>query len=225
MKLKNLLKSFIRKSHPAYWNQLRNLQPVCSDFGFHRGTPIDRFYIEHFLKQNQSLIKGNVLEIAENTYSKKFGNGVLSCEVLHYDAKNKNATIIGDLTKPETLPQNKMDCFICTQTLNFIYDFKAAIKGSYQLLKPGGVMLCTVAGLCQVSKYDMDRWGDYWRFTTRSVEQIFRGIFKEVNVKSYGNVLAATALLQGITAEELTTEELLHNDEIYQVVITIVAVK
>ena len=223
---KELLGLLKRKIEPARWHNLRSTKPVSHAFGFDRGTPIDRFYIEEFLKTNQSLIKGNVLEIAESTYSKKFGSNVTSFEVLHYAAKNNNATIIGDLTKTETLPENKIDCFICTQTLNFIYDFKAAIKGSFHLLKPGGVMLCTVAGLCQVSRYDMDRWGDYWRFTTKSIQQSFEEAFgNNVKVTAYGNVLSATALLQGITVEELTREELLFRDDDYQVVITIVATK
>jgi hypothetical protein len=33
-------------------------------------------------------------------------------------------------------------------------------------LKPGGVLLATVSGISQISRYDMYRWGDYWRFTT-----------------------------------------------------------
>lgn len=223
---KEILGLLKRKVQPLNWNNLRSTEPLARDFGHYRGTSIDRFYIEHFLIENKSLIKGDVLEIAGNTYSKKFGTDVKQFEVLHYDAENKNATIVGDLTKPETLPENRMDCFICTQTLNFIYDFKAAIRGSYHLLKPGGVILCTVAGLCQISKYDMDRWGDYWRFTTKSIQIAFEEVFgKDVKINSYGNVLTATALLQGITVEELTKEELLFHDNDYQVLITIVATK
>ncbi len=223
---KEILGLLKRRKQPLSWHNLRSTEPVQRNFGHYRGTSIDRFYIEEFLITNQSLIKGNVLEIAENTYSKKFGGNVASFEVLHYDSKNNNVTIVGDLTKTETLPENRIDCFICTQTLNFIYDFKAAIKGSFHLLKPGGVMLCTVAGLCQVSRYDMDRWGDYWRFTTKSIQQSFEEVFgNNVKVTAYGNVLSATALLQGITVEELTTEELLFCDDDYQVVITIVATK
>ena len=223
---KEILSLLKRKTQPLSWHHLRSLEPVQRNFGHYRGTSIDRFYMEEFLKTNQSLIKGNVLEIADNTYSKKFGNNVTSFEVLHYDSKNNKATIVGDLTKHETLPENRIDCFICTQTLNFIYDFKAAIKGSFHLLKPGGVMLCTVAGLCQISRYDMDRWGDYWRFTSKSIQQSFEEVFgNNVKITAYGNVLSATALLQGITVEELTKEELLFCDEDYQVLITIVATK
>ena len=224
--IRSILKFVNRKTEPVNWHNLRNVKPVSQDFGYTRGTPVDRFYIEHFLQMNQQLISGNVLEIAESTYSKKFGKNITSFEVLHYDATNNNATIVGDLTHYQTLPQNKVDCFICTQTFNFIYDFKAAIHGSYHLLKPGGVMLCTVAGLCQISNYDMSRWGDYWRFTTKSIQQSFEEVFgKNLIVQSYGNVLSATALLQGITVEELTPEELLFNDSNYQIIISIIATK
>ena len=69
-------------------------------------------------------IKGRVLEIGESTYTTKFGSGVVTKEVLHYTNDNPAATIIGDLAKIETLPEGEMDCFICTQTFNFIYDFR-----------------------------------------------------------------------------------------------------
>jgi hypothetical protein len=74
--------------------------------------------------------------------------------------------IVADLSKPETLPEGKFDCFVCTQTLNFIYDVKGAIAGAHHLLKAKGVFLGTVAGYCtQVSRYDAARWGNYWRLS------------------------------------------------------------
>ena len=44
-------------------------------------------------------------------------------------------------------------------------------------------------------------------------------------MKSYGNVLTATALLQGVAASELKSSELDVQDRDYEVVITIEAVK
>jgi len=146
---------------------------------------------------------------------------------LHYTHDNPKATIIGDLTNVSTLPKNKIDCFILTQTLNFIYDFKSAIKGTYSILKPGGVAIAIVAGISQISRYDMDRWGDYWRFTDLSMKKSFEEVFGigNVEVETYGNVLAATAFLQGICAEELTEKELFYQDKDYQVTIAIRAKK
>lgn len=132
-----------------------SLKTISNVFGYDRGTPIDRYYIEKFLSKNSEYINGTVLEIAENTYSKKFASGEIKQEILHFD--NTNATIVGDLTKIKTLPEDKIDCFICTQTLNFIYDIKSALKSAKYFLKDGGVLLATVSGLSQISRYDMDR--------------------------------------------------------------------
>jgi SAM-dependent methyltransferase len=188
------------------WYNLRSVKPVSRVFGLDRGMPIDRFYIEKFLETNQDKIKGKVLEISENIYTKKFGRDVLSSDILHVDNHNNKATIIGDLSKPESLPKEQFDCFICTQTLNFIFDFNEAVKGIHKVLKKDGYCLVTMAGVCQVSRYDMDRWGDYWRFTTKSAEKVFGNVFGEENIKvtSFGNVLSAVSLLEGLAAHELT---------------------
>ena len=221
-----MTRQWTRKRQPVDWRQLRSLSPVSSSFGLDRGTPVDRYYIEKFLGENRWSIRGTVLEIAESTYSRRFGQEVVRYEVLH-TTEGRQVTIQGDLTNPDSLPQGLVDCFICTQTFNFIYDFRSAIRGACHLLKPGGVLLATVAGISQISRYDMDRWGDYWRFTTRSARKVFSEVFGEenVHVKAYGNVLAATAFLQGISCEELTPRELDYEDEDYQLLITVVAQK
>ncbi len=220
-------KGLVRKSNKVDWKNLRSVKPVADNFGFIRGMPVDRYYIEKFLSENKKHIQGRVLEIAESLYSKKFDSGVEEFETFGTVDSNSGATITGDLTDSATLPESSIDCFICTQTFNFIYEVKKAVQGSYRLLKPGGVMLVTVAGVCQVSRYDMDRWGDYWRFTDLSLRKIFSEVFTEENimVNTYGNVLSATALLQGISSEELTSEELDVTDKNYQVVISIIAKK
>lgn len=209
------------------WHNLRSTKPISTVFGFDRGTPIDRYYIERFLRDHADYITGNILEIAEDTYTKKYGKNILHSDILHVDGTNKNATIIGDLTLHTHLPHGRYNNIICTQTLNFIFDSHAAIEGIYALLAPGGVALVTVAGLCQISRYDMDRWGDYWRFTTLSIGKLFMDIFGEGNIEvlSYGNVLSAIALLEGITVEELTPRELDVPDEDYQITIGVIANK
>ncbi|WP_425883682.1 methyltransferase domain-containing protein [Parabacteroides sp. ASD2025] len=123
------------------------------------------------MKQNQNLITGSVLEIAESTYSKQFGHDISLYEVLHYDDSNKKATIVGDLTKPETLPRERIDCFICTQTLNFIFDLPKAVEGSYKVLKQGGTLLCTV----DISNFSI-RYGSLGRLLA-----FYGFIYKEVD--------------------------------------------
>jgi SAM-dependent methyltransferase len=218
---------FLKKIfNPVRWHYLRSVKPLSKVFGLDRGTPVDRYYIEKFLSKNASFITGRVLEIGDNDYTRKFGSGEIKSEVLHYTKDNPQATIVGDLTNPDSLPHDLIDCFICTQTFNFIYDFKKAIAGAHQVLKPGGVLLVTLAGLSQISRYDMDRWGDFWRFTNLSASRAFTEVFgDDVTVSHFGNVLSSISLLHGISVEELDKEELDVNDPDYQMVITVVARK
>lgn len=194
--------------------------PLNYDFGFSRGTPIDRYYIDDFLNKNKSLIRGDVLEIAENTYTKKFGSleRVEHSWILHVDAQGKNI-IHGDFETGEGIQPNSMDCIILTQTLPFMYHLESAVKNIYGMLKKDGSLLVTVAGLCQISRYDMDRWGDYWRFTDLSLRKLMESVAEpeKIDICTYGNVKSACALLYGAASEELAEEDLKYSDPDYQV--------
>lgn len=227
-----MIAAFLRyltcKKVKLVFNDLGRLEPVSTVFGTDRGTPIDRFYVESFLERKSPLIRGRVLEIGDSSYSRRFGGDkVEAFEVLHATSDNRAATIVGDLTDCATLPENAVDCFVCTQTFNFIYDVQKAIEGAHYLLKPGGVLLATVAGISQISRYDMDRWGDYWRFTTASAKRLFEPVFSGgVEIESFGNAMASCAFLQGVSVEELPDRALLkENSRDYQLIITIVARK
>jgi len=227
--LHEVVQYLTRKKSPVLFNNLSVANPVSDVFGLDRGTPIDRYYIDKFLGYNADVIHGRTLEIGDSLYSRRFGKDQVSnYEVLHAVQGNKKATIVGDLTDTSTLPENAMDCFICTQTFNFIYDVQKAVKGAHYLLKPGGVLLATVTGISQISRYDMDRWGDYWRFTTASLQRLFEPVFsgEQLRIESFGNALAACAFLQGVAVEDLPNPNLLDaNDPDYQVVLTVVASK
>jgi hypothetical protein len=95
------------------------------------------------------------------------------------------------------------------------------------MLRPGGVVLATMPGISQIVRYDMDRWGDYWRFTTLSARRIFECAFPggDIGVEAHGNVLVAAAFLYGLSSRELRPEELERNDPDYEVLITVRAVK
>ena len=135
----------------------RRLRPVSVLFGSDRGQCIDRFYIEEFLDRNSKDIRGRVLEIADNTYTRRFGaQRVLQSDVLHAAQGNPGATLVGDLTHPEDFAPDvlgRFDCLLLTQTLPFIYDTRAAVRGAFHLLAPEGVLLATVPGISQVSRW------------------------------------------------------------------------
>ena len=96
-----------------------------------------------------------------------------------------------------------------------------AVRTIRRILAPGGVLLATVPGISQMSPYDRDRWGEYWRFTAQSLGRLLGDVFgsAQVEVEAYGNVLASTAFLQGLCAGDLSRDELDHRDQRYQMLI------
>ncbi len=210
------------------WGSLRRGEPISRVFGADRGQSVDRSFIERFLSQHEVDIHGHVLEIGDDTYTRRFGGTrVTRRSVLHAEPGNPRATLVGNLETGDGVPSDTFDCVILTQTLQHTYDVRAAVESVYRCLRPGGVVLATVPGISQISRYDMDRWGDFWRFTTLSAGRLFGDVFgqEHVEIVSCGSVLTAIAHLHGIAAQELRADELDHDDQDYQVLITIRAVK
>jgi SAM-dependent methyltransferase len=210
------------------FGSLRRIKPISQVWGLDRGQPVDRFYIEQFLANYSADICGYVLEIGDDKYTHKFGKKlVLKSDILHVSKDDPKATIVADLSQADHVPSNTFDCIICTQTLHLIYEVQAALKTLYRILKPEGVLLATVPGISQISRYDMDRWGDYWRFTSASMKRIAADVFPldQIQIETYGNVLSSAAFLYGLAAGELSEQELAHNDPDYEMIIGIRAGK
>jgi SAM-dependent methyltransferase len=210
------------------FGSLRRTHPVSEMWGFDRGRVIDRYYIEQFLSDRASDIRGHVLEVANDYYTRQFGGAAVTrVDVLHVSDRLPKVTIIADLTSADHIPSDTFDCIILTQTLQFIYDTRAVVRTLYRILKPGGIVLATCGGITKVSAEDMDRWGDYWRFTSLSARRLFEESFPpdRLTVQSYGNVLTATAFLYGLSADELTRKELDTCDPNFEVTIGVRAVK
>jgi len=210
------------------FGDLRRRQPISSVFGWDRGLPIDRYYIDRFLERYAKDISGHVLEVGDRAYTTSFGGKrVTSSDVLHYKPGNPEATIVGDLCTGQNIPQNTFDCLILTQVFPFVYDFRSAIANAAKALKPGGIILATFAGISQISQSDLERWGDFWRFTSLSARRLFAEHFAgdSLTIETYGNVLAATAFLHGLAREELMTEELDYHDPNFEMIIAVRAAR
>jgi glycosyltransferase involved in cell wall biosynthesis len=215
---------------PVGWvrfGSFRRVEPFSREWGMDRGLPIDRYYIEKFLSEHATDISGHVLEIGDDRYTRRFGSDrIVRSDVLHVSG-TPQTTIVADLTSGDNIASDRFDCVICTQTLPFIYDVRAAIRTLHRILKPGGVLLVTLpGGIHTISKFDMDHWGDYWRFTSLSARLLFEEVFgKSVQLKAYGNVMSATAFINGLSVEDLRSKELDYCDADYEVSITVRAVK
>ena len=212
---------------------MRRFRPVSADWGFDRGLPVDRWYIERFLRRFSAAegyaagdVRGRVVEVGDDDYARmltaRSGPGT-TIDVLHVNAANPKATVVGDLVTGDGVPSEAFDCLICTQTLHVIYNMHAAVRTIHAALRPGGVALVTVPGITRSCIPDRDYWGDYWRLTSQSAQRLFGDVFGpgQVRVEAYGNLVTAMGFLQGMAAEEFAEWELQLRDPDFEVVIGI----
>jgi SAM-dependent methyltransferase len=204
------------------------VEPVSREFGFDRGMPIDRYYVEQFLTRESYAIGGHVLEIEHDLYARRFGGDRVSrCDVLYRTPDLTRATIIADLTDAPHIADDTFDCIILIHTLQYIFDAQAALRTCGRILKWGGHLLIAVPFISQYSPGDREKWGEYWRFSDAALTRMLRDVFgpSNVRVEAYGNALSAACFLKGVSAEELSVSELDHRDPNYDVLVTGVARK
>lgn len=211
---------FLRRRGPAVrWGSLRRTTPVSSYWGFDRGTPLDRIYIERFLEAHAGDVRGHVLEVRDSSYTVAYGGeNVARAAVVDIDPANADATVVADLGEPDSLPAGAFDCIIATQTLQYVDRPRAAVENIWQALTPGGVTLVTVPCTSRIDPEAADV--DRWRFTTPGLETLFRGAgeWAELEVKGFGNVLASVGFMMGISAQEFRDRELDEQDEFFPLV-------
>lgn len=215
----------IRLFHPSV-ERLLGTQPLSEHWGWDRGTPVDRYYMEDFLARHAGDVRGHVLEVKDAGYTRRFDRGVTRFDVLDVDAKNPDATIVADLAVGDGIPEGAFDCFVLTQTLQYIYDLRAAVAQCHRLLAPGGVALVTLPTTGRMERGEgLD--SDFWRFTPASCRRLFDDAFgaENVTVRTYGNVLACVAFLRGVAFEEIPRRKLDVHDPYFPVLVTVRAVK
>ncbi len=206
--------------------RVNSTQPLSTNWGYDRGTPIDRYYIEQFLGQHASDVRGRVLEIQEDDYSRRFGGErITQQDILNVDTSNPRATLVGDLSDPSTLPEAQFDCIILTQTLHLVFDMGEAIANLHRALRPGGVLLITVPGITPLDRVEfLDGW--FWSLTVPALERLLSGPFdrSNVSISAHGNLYAATAFLHAAAVEEVSKRKLDIFDRSYPVTIAARAV-
>jgi SAM-dependent methyltransferase len=198
------------------WISLWTTRPLSSNYGFDRGTPIDRFYFAEFLQEWRDDVRGDVLEVKNSRYADRFGSGVAKVDVLDIDGGNPHATVVADLGEPGTLPVAAYDCFLLMQTLQYPARPEVALANAWAALRPAGVLLLTVSTVQMVEVDAPDRW----RFTPAGVAELLGSACPggEAEVRGYGNALTSSAFLLGLAAEEVRREHLLEHDPAFPVV-------
>ena len=228
-RLRPLRRAFVdwRRRRPPRLGALRRTTPIDPNWGYERGTPIDRVYIKRFLETHADDVHGRVLEIAAPDYTNRFGRDLERVDVLMATEGKPGATIVADLVDAPQIADASFDCAIVTQTLQFIYDVRTALATLHRVLAPGGVLLATVPGIAKIAPHEDEAFGDWWRFTSRSLRRLGEEAFGpgNVEVKAFGNVLSAAGFLYGLAASDLRPDELDHRDPLYEVTIGLRGVK
>jgi SAM-dependent methyltransferase len=209
-------------SKNTYFLAAKSIKPLSRKFGFDRGTPIDRFWIESFLSTNKDLIRGDCLEVGDNRYTKKYGHSIGVSDILDINPRNKKATVISDIRNLKNVKSKSYDTIILTHVLGMVDDYNSAISECRRVLKRRGCLLVTV---CSFGSLASGKDMNFWRFTEASARYVFSKYFSDIHITSYGNVLTGQAFWVGLSQEELTQEELTYNDPFYPCVIGIVAIK
>ena len=203
-----LRKRLRRWRRPAWLGSARRTTPLSDVWGWDRGEPVDRYYIERFLERHRGAIRGHVLEVKDPAYTRQLGSNVTHSDVLDIAVDNPRATIVADLCTADAIRSDTFDCFILTQTLQFIYDVPAALFHAHRILRPGGTLLCTAPTVSRIEHGALEH--EYWRFTSAGLERLVKDAFigGDVEVRSFGNVLTSVAFLLGMARQELSEREL-----------------
>ena len=209
------------------FGDLNRTTPVARDWGYERGRPIDRHYVERFLEQHAADIRGAVLEVQEAEYTRRFGGiRVDRSDVIDLIASNPLATLITDLRSAANIQSDTYDCVILTQTLHIVDDMRAVVSECARILKPGGVLLATLpcaSRLCLEYGHD----GDFWRVTEAGARKLFSEAFRSdaLDIQAHGNVRVNAAFLYGLACHELPEADFDAVDPYFPLLVSVRAMK
>ena len=204
------------------WGNLRRVEPFSRVFGFDRGTPVDRFYMERFLEANRPVITGRVLEVQVSSYTRTYGHAVEAAHTVDINPEWR-ATYTCDLADAAQIPSDSYDCVLASNTLQHVEDLPAVLRTLLRVVKSGGHVLASAPMLLPLIPDGEDMWRlspAGWR---RTLAREWAGC--DISVEGHGNALAAIAAMHGLALEELSGDELSAHDPRYPVLVTIKARK
>src|SRR3989344_7236734 len=209
-----MLHKFLGFIFIKYYKLLNRLGvlPFDKSFGNARGDPIGRFYIEKFLKENKSYIKGLCLEFAGKSY-KAFFPKIKKYEVISVEP-GEGIKYVGDVHSSKTLPENRFNSIICTQVLEHLYNPQKALINLYNSLKPGGYIILT-APFFAIVHFDLGI-GDYFRYTPEGFKNIINKTGLIIDKFDFGgNAMVTIGCILGMAQSDFSSWRSEEKDPIF----------
>jgi SAM-dependent methyltransferase len=212
------LRTIMRGLGVPRWGNLRRLKPFSDYYGFDRGTPIDRYYLDRFLTKHVQAIQGDVLEIQSPGYVDKYGTNVRLKHSIDMNAA-MNPTYVCDLAAADVVPSDRYDCFLLPNTLCVLRDIRNCMRHMLRVVKPGGVVLAATAAMGPLQSDGMD----FWRMSAQGWQELAADVWAghDYRIEAHGNCLAVVAAMLGLAQEELAQEELEYQDDRYPALVTL----
>ena len=201
------------------WGNLRRTTPFSATYGFDRGTPIDRYYLNQFLNLHRDRISGAVLEVQTDGYTERFGAGVTRADTFDI-VPLFDPTYLCDFAHCDAaIPSRAYDCLLLPNTLPHLRELDRALAQAARVVRPGGTILASAAGLLPLTR-DVP---EYWRLSPDGWRERLSSAWPgaAIDVAGHGNCLASVAAQLGLAVEELTAAELDVQDPRYPVLITV----
>jgi SAM-dependent methyltransferase len=199
-------------------------EPVTSDWGFSRGLPVDRPYIEAFLERHASDIQGRVLEVGDDGYTRRFGaERVTQRDVLDIRPGNPRATFIADISDAPSIPDATFDCLVFTQVLVLVRHATQAMREMRRILKPGGVALVTMPGISHISPLPEEAAAWSWSFYQNTLRSLLAEAgfdADSLQVEGRGNLRTTVAFLAGLAQQDLAPGDYDTDDARFPLIVT-----
>jgi SAM-dependent methyltransferase len=212
-RIKRATREILFKIYVALHRYLHHVEvlPYSRNFGFGRGAPVGRYYIERFLRENADRVRGRCLEFGAPAYRALFPNAE-RYEVFSI-IPGSEVNYLGDIHHPgDEVPRNAFDTVICTQVFEHLAWPEKAARSILGLLRPGGVLLLTAPFINPVHYAPTD----YRRFTPEGLQLILEGAGFRIDAMDFGgNALVSTGGLLGMVVEDFSQAEMDLKDPIY----------
>ena len=203
------------------FGDFKRLIPFCPEYGYTRGEPIDRYYLNKFIEEIRDDVVGNTLEIGGNRLNRRLYNFMRTTSYRALDLSGgAGVDIIGDAHDSHIVPYNSLDSIIIFNVLEHCERPWVVVENIYNWLKDGGKVFCVVPNAQRVHKTPKD----FWRPLPDAMDSLFAKFLIRKSI-SYGNPIATVGSMMGIAAEELSSEELDSVNNEYPVVTCVFAQK